>query len=113
MCLTLEQCAPLFIKEIADLLSQSILTGMLGIPKFKLSMKRQIQTALLTVVLHDIYLVSIVDFATQLCFLLDQETDVLPNRNTYPLVDFLSPTSLQNLHWCILQFLDHLNQNIA
>ena len=67
MCLPLELYVALFIKKIVDLLSQNILVGLLGIPKFKLSMKRPIQTALLTVVLHYIYSATMVNFATQFC----------------------------------------------
>jgi hypothetical protein len=82
MCLPLVLCAPLFIKEITDLLSQNTLTGLLLILKFRLSIKCPIQTALLTAVLHDIYSASIVDFATQFCFFLDQETAIPGNWNT-------------------------------
>jgi hypothetical protein len=82
-----------FFKEIANLLSQNILTGLLFKPKFKLSTKCLIHTALLNVVIHCIYSASIVDFAMQLYFLLDQETVVPPNKNTYPLIDFLSSAS--------------------
>jgi hypothetical protein len=44
-------------------------------------MERLIQTSLLTDVLHEIYSASIIDFATQFCFLLNQETTVPPNNN--------------------------------
>ena len=82
MCFPLELFAPLFINEIVDLLSQNTLTGLFGIPNFTLSTNRLIQTASLTVVLHDMYSASMICFATQPCFLLNQEIIVPPNRNT-------------------------------
>jgi hypothetical protein len=39
MCLSLELCAPLSIKEIADLLSQNTFIGLLGIPKLNCQQK--------------------------------------------------------------------------
>ena len=93
ICLPLELFALDFIKEMADLLSQKILTGLSSIPNFKLFIKYLIQIAVLTAVLHDIYSASIVCLATQLYFLLNQETVVPSNRNTLPLIDFLLFTS--------------------
>ena len=82
MCLPLELFAPLFINEIVDLLSQNTSTSLFSIPDFKLLTNHLIQIASLIAVLHDTYYSSMVCFAIQPCFLLNQETVVPPNRNT-------------------------------
>ena len=82
MCLPLELFAPLFINEIVDLLSQNTSTGLFSIPDFKLLTNHLIQIASLIAMLHDTYYASMVCFATQPYFLLNQETVVPPNRNT-------------------------------
>jgi hypothetical protein len=71
MCLSLELCAPLFIKEIAYLLSQNTFIGLLGIPKLNCQQKIKLNPDQITYHCAACnVLSSIVNSATQPCFLL-------------------------------------------